>query len=182
MKTNGKILATALGCALATQAASFEVENAQVLRVSDETSTTIMDATVVELGDLELRSAFSRATLPNQPVAGAFLTISNTGTEDDVLIAVTTSVAGRSEIHVMAMSGDTMKMRELPNGLPIPADETVELVPGGYDLMFFDLAGPFVEGERFEADLEFERAGTVTVSFIIEGKGAKRTERKGHGS
>ena len=39
-------------------------------------------------GSLSLKGAFTRATLPNQPVAGAFLTITNEGDEDDTLVAV----------------------------------------------------------------------------------------------
>ena len=47
-----------------------------------------MDMAEHQVGDLMLKAPFARATLPNQPVAGAFLTISNVGNEDDVLVAV----------------------------------------------------------------------------------------------
>lgn len=133
------------------------------------------------VAELSLSGAFSRATLPNQPVGGGFLQITNGGGEDDRLIAVTSAVSGRAEIHEMAMSGDTMKMRELEDGLVIPAGETVTLKPGGYHLMFMDLAGPLVEGERFEATLEFEKAGEVVVPFVILGKGAKAMDHSAHG-
>ena len=46
------------------------------------------------LGDLTLKAPFARATLPNQPVAGAFLTITNNGTEDDVRVGVRGLVDG----------------------------------------------------------------------------------------
>ena len=90
--------------------------------------------------ELALSGAFARATLPNQPIGGGFVTITNGGVEDDRLIAVSTTIAGRAEIHEMAMQGDTMKMREISQGLPIPAGETVSLEPGGYHLMFMGLA------------------------------------------
>ena len=35
--------------------------------------------TTVTLGDLEIAAPFARATLPNQPVAGGFMTVTNTG-------------------------------------------------------------------------------------------------------
>lgn len=135
-----------------------------------------------QAGDLVLKAPFARATLPNQPVAGAFLTITNTGGEDDVLIGVSAPFAERGEVHEMAMEGETMRMRELVDGLVIPAAETVELKPGGYHLMFMKVQYPLIEGEMFEATLEFERAGTVTVPFSILGKGAKAMDRSGHGS
>jgi copper(I)-binding protein len=133
------------------------------------------------LGDLTLSAAFARATLPNQPVAGAFLTIANAGPADDVLVAVSTPAAGRAEIHQMAMEGGTMKMRPLPEGVTIPAGETVELKPGGIHLMLMDLAGPLVEGETIEATFEFRDAGEVSVTFAIASPGAKSMEH-GHGS
>ena len=124
-------------------------------------------------GDIMIENAFSRATLPNQPVAGAFMMLKNTGSEADRLIAAETDIAGRVEIHEMAMSGDVMKMRKLDDGLEIPAGEEVELKPGGYHVMFFDLTGPLKEGEMFEVTLEFAEAGKVTLPVMILAKGAK---------
>lgn len=127
---------------------------------------------------LALKGAFARATLPNQPVGGGFVQITNSGIEDDRLIAVSTSIAARAEVHEMAMQGDTMKMREISQGLPIPAGETITLEPGGYHLMFMGLEGPLVEGDVFEVTLVFEKAGPMVVPFTIRGKGAKS---HGHG-
>lgn len=126
-----------------------------------------------KVGDIMIEGAFSRATLPNQPVAGAFMMLTNVGGGADRLIGGETEIAGRVEIHEMAMSGDVMKMRELADGLEIPAGETVELKPGGYHVMFFDLTGPLKEGEMFEVTLEFAEAGKVTLPVMIMAKGAK---------
>ena len=141
-----------------------------------------MDMTAVSVGDLLLAGAFSRATLPNQPVAGAFLQITNNGDTDDRLIAVFASFAERGEIHEMAMQDDVMRMRKLDDGLLIPAGETVALQPGGYHLMFMKLKAPLVEGDKIEAVLEFENAGAVAVTFNVLGKGAKTMDHSGHGS
>lgn len=141
-----------------------------------------MEMSEHQVGDLMLKAPFARATLPNQPVAGAFLTISNMGTEDDVLIAVSSPVSERGEVHEMKMDGDTMKMREMADGLVIPAGETVELKPGGYHLMFMKLNQPLVEGETVEATLEFQNAGSVTLPFAIMAKGAKGMGHGGQGS
>jgi copper(I)-binding protein len=73
-------------------------------------------------------------------------------------------------------------MRELADGLVIPAGETVELKPGGFHLMFMELKQPLVEGETVEVSLEFQKAGTVTIPFAIVGKGAKSMDHSGHGS
>ncbi|WP_424929914.1 copper chaperone PCu(A)C [Amaricoccus tamworthensis] len=118
-------------------------------------------------GPIEVTGGFSRATLPNAPVGGGFMTITNTGTEDDTLIAATSPVSGITEIHEMKMDGDVMKMRELENGLTIPAGETVELKPGGFHIMFMDLNTPLEEGETVNVTLTFEKAGDVDIPLAI---------------
>jgi copper(I)-binding protein len=135
-----------------------------------------------KVGDLTLTGAFARATLPNQPVAGGFLRITNTGDMDDRLVSVSASFAQKGEVHEMAMDGDTMRMRKLSDGLVIPAGETVELQPGGYHLMFMKLNTPLVEGEMVDATLLFENAGTVTIPLAVLGKGAKSMDHSEHGS
>jgi len=137
-----------------------------------------MAMAVTTVGDLEIMGAFARATLPNQPAGGGFMTITNTGTEDDRLIAVTTDVSPRAEIHEMKMDGDVMRMREIPGDLVIRAGETIVLEPGGYHLMLMGLTQALVEGETLAVTLIFEKAGNVEVSLAI---GARNARAHGHG-
>ena len=67
------------------------------------------------------------------------------------------------QIHETTMNGDVMKMRELPDGLPIPVGAPVDLKPGGYHLMFMHVTAPFAEGQIIEATLVFEKAGEVAL-------------------
>lgn len=122
---------------------------------------------VIHLGPINISVPFTRATLPNAPVGGGFLTIENTGTEADRLVSATSSAAKDTQIHEMGMEGDVMKMRELPDGLEIPAGETVVLSPGGFHLMFMGLNQPFVEGQTVSVTLTFEKAGTVEVPLPV---------------
>ena len=127
---------------------------------------------VVHLGAINISLPFTRATLPNAPVAGGFLTIENTGTEPDRLVSATSDIAGETQIHEMAMQGDVMKMRQLADGLDIPAGETVVLAPGGFHIMFMGLKQALVEGETITVTLTFEKAGTVDVVLPIEAAAA----------
>lgn len=128
----------------------------------------------VTLGDLTIDGAFARATLPNAPVAGGFLTIANDGATDDMLTAVASPAAARTELHKMAMDGDVMRMRALTDGLAIPAGETVTLAPGGLHIMFTDLTGPLREGETVPVTLTFAQAGTVEVSLRVSAVNARK--------
>ena len=127
---------------------------------------------VTHLGPINISLPFTRATLPNAPVAGGFLTIENTGTEPDRLISAASDIADDTQIHEMAMQGDVMKMRPLAEGLEIPAGETVVLAPGGFHIMFMGLKQALVEGETITVTLTFEKAGTVDVLLPIEAAAA----------
>lgn len=127
---------------------------------------------VTHLGPINISMPFTRATLPNAPVGGGFLTIENTGTEADRLVSASSPVAAETQIHEMAMEGDVMKMRQLPDGLDIPAGETVVLAPGGFHLMFMGLKQPLVEGETVVVTLTFEKAGSVELLLPVQGAAA----------
>ena len=137
------------------------------------TSLTPVVAAEVTVGQLTISGAFARATLPNAPVAGGFLTIVNAGNEADRLIAASTPVAGESQLHEMKMEGDVMKMAELANGIEVPAGATVTLAPGGLHLMFMQLKEPLVEGTKVPVTLTFEKAGTVEIELDVGGIAAK---------
>ena len=121
-------------------------------------------------GSLTLTEGFAFATLPNQPVAGGFMTIANTGEVDDRLVAASSDIAAVMQIHTMAMDGDVMVMREMPDGLPLPAGETVVLQPGGFHIMFMQLNGPLVEGETVPVTLTFESGAEVAVDLPVRKK------------
>jgi periplasmic copper chaperone A len=49
-----------------------------------------------------------------------------------------------------------MRMRELPDGLPLPAGQPVELKPGGYHVMLMDLKRSLKAGDTVAVSLVFE--------------------------
>lgn len=118
-------------------------------------------------GDLAVSLPWARATPPGAPVAGAFLTVHNRGHAPDRLLGVETRAAERVEIHEVREVDGIARMRELPEGLPLPAGATVVLKPGGYHLMFIQPAPPFVAGDEVAATLVFERAGRLDVAFQV---------------
>ncbi|MCS6761607.1 MAG: copper chaperone PCu(A)C [Candidatus Devosia symbiotica] len=135
---------------------------------------------VIHLGQLNISLPFTRATLPNAPVGNGFLTIENTGNQADRLVSVSSPAAEITQVHEMTMQGDVMNMRQLADGLEIPAGETVMLAPGGLHLMFIGLKQAFVEGETVPVTLVFERAGTVDLQLPVMGTVADAPAMKMH--
>ncbi|MBT8458589.1 MAG: copper chaperone PCu(A)C [Boseongicola sp.] len=143
--------------------------------------TTTVLADEIMFKDLRIGDPFARATLPNQPVAGGFMMITNTGETDETLVAARSPAAARMEVHEMAMDGDVMRMREVEGGLKIPAGQTVSLEPGGYHIMFMDLAGPLIEGSETEVTLTFTKAGEITFAMPVVSRGNGGMAHGGHG-
>lgn len=104
-------------------------------------------------------------------VAAGFLKITNEGKEDDRLVSVSADVAGKIQIHGMKVENGVMTMFELPDGLAVPAGQTVELKSKSSHVMFMGLKSLPKEGETFKAVLIFEKAGAVPVEFKIEPMG-----------
>ena len=125
-------------------------------------------AEAVKHGDLLIGDARVRMVHGKAPSTAAYATITNTGDSDDRLVAVATDIAGRSEIHTMTVDGGVMRMRELPDGIPIPAGETVALEPGGLHLMLMRLKSRPGAGGQVVLRLEFERAGAVEVKAPVK--------------
>ncbi len=123
-------------------------------------------------GSIAIEQAWTRATPPNAPVAGGFITIRNNGNRGDRLVSVTSPDAASVEIHQMTMDGGVMRMRKLADGLPIDANAVVMLKPGSYHLMFIGPKKPFAQGGTVTATLRFEHAGTRTIKFEVRGMGS----------
>jgi copper(I)-binding protein len=127
----------------------------------------------VKVGDLVITQAWSRATPGGAKTGGGYLTIENKGAASDRLIGGSADVAGKIEVHEMAMNNGVMTMRPLDKGLTIEPGKTVKLAPGGYHLMMSDLKSPLKRGDKLPVTLEFEKAGKVTVSLDVQGVGAQ---------
>lgn len=130
-----------------------------------------VNAHEVKLGNLVIHHPWSRQSPMAAEVAAGFMTITNTGTEDDRLVKVTSAISKSAQIHDMKMVGDVMKMEELPDGIVIPAGGSVKLKPKSLHIMFMGLQQQVMEGEEFSGTLTFEKAGTVTVDYEVAAPG-----------
>ena len=142
--------------------------------------STPLRAGDVKAGDLVITQAWSRATPGGAKVAGGFLNIENKGAVADRLIGGSADVAGKFEVHEMAVKDGVMTMRPLDKGLVIEPGKTVKLAPGGYHLMLMDLKGALKQGDKVPVTLEFEKAGKVKVSLDVQGVGAQAPAGAGH--
>jgi periplasmic copper chaperone A len=119
------------------------------------------------LNSLRIDHPFARATPPGAKTGGVFFTVENRGEIGDTLIRASSPVAGIVELHQMSIEAGMMKMRAIP-AVDVKPGGKLELKPGGYHLMLFDLRQPLKKGDKFPLTLTFARAGTLEVSVVVE--------------
>ena len=115
--------------------------------------------TTAALAQVDVKSPWVRATVPEQKSTGAFMQLS--APSGGRLVEVKSNVAGVVELHEMSMDGNTMKMRAVP-GIDLPAGKAVDLKPGGYHVMLMDLKQQLKDGE------------TIPLTLVVEGADKKR--------
>ena len=116
-----------------------------------------------------VEDAYARASTPSSPSGAAFMVLTNAGEEDDRLLAVRAEAAARVELHTHAEDANgVMRMREIEDGLPLPAGESHALARGGDHVMLMGLTAPLEQGATLPITLTFERAGDVEVEVIVD--------------
>ena len=108
---------------------------------------------------VEVKDAWVRTSVQGQKATGAFMKI--TAKDNAKLVAASTPVAGVTEVHEMKMDAAVMKMRAVEGGLELPAGKTVELKPGGYQVMLMDLKAALPKDSTILLTLVFKDAKGV---------------------
>lgn len=142
-------------------------------------STLIAVGPTHAAGPITVENAWTRATAAAQTVGGGFMTIVNGGKTEDRLVSASSPVAAEVQIHDMTMDGGVMRMRQLSDGLAVPAGARVELKPRSLHLMFMQLKAPLTAGQTVPVTLQFRDAGSVAVQFRVEAMGASAPQTKG---
>jgi copper(I)-binding protein len=132
-------------------------------------------------GSLRIDHPWSRATPKGASVGAGYLTIENLGRTTDRFLSVKVSpeIAGRTEIHEMAVTDGVMRMRPLAKGVELVPGKVAKFEPSGLHVMFMDLKRPLEKGQRIKATLVFEKAGEVEVEFAVEAMGGSGSGNRG---
>ncbi|MGE5320016.1 MAG: copper chaperone PCu(A)C [Hyphomicrobiaceae bacterium] len=110
--------------------------------------------------NISVTDAWARATVPGQPVSGAYMRIQSDA--DARLLGVSSAVVPRVEVHEMSMDGGVMRMREV-KAIDLPKGKTVALEPGGYHIMLMNLKKPIAAGD------------VIPLTLVVESDGKRQT-------
>ena len=103
-----------------------------------------------------------------QPASGYF-TI-EASDDHRALVRVTSSRAGRIEMHRTRMSGSTAAMEKVDR-IAVKSGREIAFAPGGRHLMLFDVDPALKPGDTAELVFHFERGTTATFDASVVGPG-----------
>jgi len=110
--------------------------------------------------NISVTGAWARATVPGQPVSGAYMQIQSD--VDARLIGASSPAVPRVEVHEMKMDGGVMRMREV-KAIELPKGKMVSLQPGGLHIMLMNLPKPIAAGD------------VVPLTLVVESDGKQQT-------
>ncbi|WP_162683262.1 copper chaperone PCu(A)C [Rhodobacteraceae bacterium DSL-40] len=117
---------------------------------------------------IRIEDAYARAAGAAARSGAVYLTLANTGTAEDTLLAVTGDAAARIEIHSTVVEDGIARMQPHADGLPLPAGARVSLAPGGLHIMLLGLTRPLAEGDTVGLTFVFERAGAIPAAVPVD--------------
>ena len=120
-------------------------------------------------GDITIVHPWSRPAAQGQNGV-IYLDIHNRGTADDRLVAVSTPLATKVELHQSTMEDGIHRMEKVES-IVVPAGGTVELAPGGLHVMLVGLKFMLMAEETIPVTFTFERSGAITTGVAVEVRG-----------
>ncbi|ALC06077.1 hypothetical protein CDES_08360 [Corynebacterium deserti GIMN1.010] len=127
------------------------------------TSTTASSVVATSSEPISAENAVVRASVEGSDMTAVFATLVNNTDEELHITAFDADVDAQSfELHEVVNG----VMQEKPDGLVIPAGESVELAPGGDHLMILGLAQPIEAGDAINLVLTLEDGTEVPLDAI----------------
>jgi copper(I)-binding protein len=114
---------------------------------------------------IELSNAWARPTVGQAPAA-VYVTIDNKGSSPDRLTGAFTDHAAMAMVHQNEVVNGVAKMR-MAGEINIPANDKIEMVPGGTHIMLQGLRAPLKTGDDFDLVLKFKESGDQTVKVSV---------------
>jgi len=115
---------------------------------------------------VEVSGQWARTSPAATTMGAAYMTLNSNADDQLVGASVDKSVAMMTEVHEIVMVDGAMKMQQV-SSIPVLAGTVTKLKPGGYHIMFMQLAKPLKTGESFQVTLTFATAGEVVVDVPV---------------
>jgi hypothetical protein len=119
---------------------------------------------------LTVRDAWVREPMGGRTMTGAFAVVENTGAAAKAIVAASSDVSDKVELHEMKNDGGMMRMSPVKQ-MDVPAGGTLELKPGSFHVMLFDVKKKIVAGEKVSITFTFDDGSKVTTEAQVRKAG-----------
>ncbi|MFT5394459.1 MAG: copper(I)-binding protein [Gammaproteobacteria bacterium] len=132
---------------------------------------------------VQIMQPWSRALPAVSTNGAAYLRVNNGGTNPARIVSASSPIAAQAELHSHINEDGLMKMRQITDGVAVPAGGTVAFASGGMHIMLLKLKEPLTPGKTFPLTLRFEDGGsqTVIVNVLNHEQATKMISGMGHG-
>ncbi len=114
---------------------------------------------------------FSNIVVPEAPpvasVMAAYMHIKNNSNKEKVISEISSPQFKRVEIHEMSMANGMMNMKQL-KALPIKAQQTVMLEPGGIHVMLIKPLKPLKHEDRVTLTFKFSSGESTIINTSVQ--------------
>ncbi|WP_028863225.1 copper chaperone PCu(A)C [Psychromonas aquimarina] len=130
-------------------------------------SAGLLCSSMAFASQLTVDNAYIRATPPHAKNSAAFMVINNAQDREVQLVAVSSDIAERVELHNHIMEDGLMKMREVEQ-ISIAQQGQAELQPGGLHVMFLGLKEELQEGQSVTLSLYFNNGEQIIIDAPVK--------------
>lgn len=113
-----------------------------------------------------IHDAWLRETMGNRNTTGAFAIVENPTDKNLVIVAASSDVSDKVELHEMKNEGGMMQMAPVAK-VPLPAHGKAELKPGSFHVMLFDMKKKPADGDKVKLTLTLDDGTKVTTDAVV---------------
>lgn len=122
---------------------------------------------VFQLGHIQVTRLRAPPTPPTSGVAAVYLWITNSGSKSDSLVAISSPIAAKAEMHSSTTAQGVMQMRPV-QAVEIPPGAAIKFEPGALHIMLQGLRQPLEPGDVLSLTLAFRDAGMLLVHVPVK--------------
>ena len=116
-----------------------------------------------------VHDAYAISATPMSPTGAAFMVIHNHSDTDCHVALVRSDIAARTELHTHVQEANgVMRMVEVVEGWPLPAEGELVLERGGKHVMFMGLNAPLEQDQVIDVTFVFEDGSESVVPVTVD--------------
>jgi copper(I)-binding protein len=113
-----------------------------------------------------IHDAWVREPMGNRNTTGAFAVVENTSDKPLAIVAASSDISDKVELHEMKNEGGMMQMSPVAR-IPVPAHGKVELKPGSFHVMLFDMKKKTADGDKITLTLTLDDGTKVSAEAAV---------------